>query len=200
MASDFISEQPAREASGPKPSKKLYSIPALLRDRAFAGKFETSTAACEFIYAPKSARLVNGKLELTGSLNLSSARGGKREVKDVRATLTASQGGLGAVPGAIMARALPNAVAGLPVTEATAAHGFVGVMYFRLSPINNKSLGVIPDFGKVQLNARMAPVNGTERELQIVYSDLVIAAYGERSDAGNAAAQVELLNRLLGQS
>ncbi len=200
MTSDFISERPARESSGPKPSKKLYSIPALLRDRVFTGKFETSAAAYEFSYAPKSASLTNGKLELTGSLSLSSARGVKREVNNVRATLKATQGGLGAVPGAIQSRASASSAAGLPLAEATGAHGFVGVMYYRIAPLDARSLGVSLDLRNVQLNVRLAPVSEVERGLQVIFSDVVAAVNGEKPDLEVALEQIARLNRLLSQT
>lgn len=199
MQNTFLSEEPARNAPGPKPSKKLYSIPALLRDRTFAGHFETSTGSYEFTYAPHSARLNKGKLELTGSLNIGAAGGAKRDVRKVRATLAATQGGIYGVPAAIVAR-LRSKTSALPITESTGPSGFVGVMYFRLSPINASAAGLNIDLSSVQLNARLAPLSDTEREFQVICSDLVAAAYGPQPNLSEAGRHLTALNRLLGQA
>ncbi|HWQ31592.1 MAG TPA: hypothetical protein VNQ79_01820 [Blastocatellia bacterium] len=199
MQNTFLSEEPARNAPGPKPAKKLYSIPALLRDRTFAGQFETSTGSYEFTYAPHSARLSKGKLELTGSLNIGAAGGAKHEVRNVRATLAATQGGIYGAPAAIVAR-LRSTTSSLPITESTGPLGFVGVMYFRLSPINASAAGLNIDLSSVQLNARLAPLSDTEREMQVIFSDLVAAAYGPQPNLSEAGRHLTALNRLLGQA
>ncbi|HZS10270.1 MAG TPA: hypothetical protein VFD58_35910 [Blastocatellia bacterium] len=197
----FTSEQPARNAPGPKPSKKLYSVAALLREREFAGRFETSTGVYEFTWAPKSATLGNGKLELTGNLSVKSSRGVKREVKGVRATLAAIQGGIGTVPAAIQARKRAANVpeSGLPGTESTGEYGYAGVLYFRLAPIDAKALGMTVNLSSVQLNARLAPVSATERELQVIFSDLVAAISRDKPDSEAAAEEIRKLNQLLGR-
>ncbi|HEX4946736.1 MAG TPA: hypothetical protein VFZ34_08740, partial [Blastocatellia bacterium] len=117
----------AKTAPGPKPAKKLYSIFALQRDKVFAGEFETATAQHKFTFAPKTATLVNNKLQLTGTFSL-----GTRKVENVTATLAATQGGLGAIPARIATRPI-DSTPGLPATEATGSRAFVGVLYFHLS-------------------------------------------------------------------
>jgi hypothetical protein len=49
----------------------------------------------------------------------------------------------------------------------------------------------------VQLNARLAPTSRTERELQWLFSGLVMAVLGERPDARAASAYAGEINRLL---
>ncbi len=196
MQNTFLSEESARNAPGPKPARKLYSIPALLRDRAFAGQFETGTGRYEFTYRPLSARLSKGRLALNGSLSIGAAGGTRHEIRNVRATLAATQGGIYGVPAAILARINP-AASSLPITESTGPRGFVGVLYFRLSPIAARAAGLNIDFSRVQLNVRLAPVSEIEREMQVIFSDLVAAAYTAQPDLSAAGKSLASLNRLL---
>lgn len=193
----YLSSQPARNAPGPKPARKLYSMAAVMRERSFAGSFETSRASYEFLYQPATARLANNRLELTGTLRVTSTRGVKREAGNVRARLASTQGGLGTVPSVIQQRA--RMTSSLPLTEATDESGFVGVLYFSLSGINARSLGLSLDLSKVQLNARLYPTSETERQLQVIYSDLVATVYGEKPDLELAQENLKSLNRLLAQ-
>jgi hypothetical protein len=192
---DFISQQAARDAAGPKPAKKLYSMAALMRGKDFTGKFETSTASYEFTFAPSAAKLNDDKLELTGNLSVSSGRGAKREAKGIQATLLSTQGGLGNIPVAIRARKRNNDKS-LPLTEATDVAGFVGVLYFRLSPINARTLGLTIDLSNVQLNARLFADNDVERQLQVAYADVVAAAYGDKPDNREALKTIAALNQI----
>jgi len=194
MKNDFISQQAARDAAGPKPAKKLYSMAALMRGKDFTGKFDTSAASYDFTFAPTIARLNDGKLELTGNLNVVSGRGTKREAKGVQATLLSTQGGLGGIPAAIRTRRRNNDKS-LPLTEATDVAGFVGVLYFRLSPINARMLGLTIDLSSVQLNARLFADNDVERQLQVAYADVVAAAYGDKPDTREAMKSIATLNQ-----
>jgi hypothetical protein len=180
----------AKTAPGPKPSKQLYSIFALQRDKVFTGEFETATGKHKFTFAPKSAQLANNKLQLTGTFSL-----GARKVTNVTATLASSQGGIGAVPGKIAARPV-DATPGLPPTEATGARGYVGALYFHLSPLNAAALGLTIDVSKVQLNGRLFPLNEVERELQVLFSDVVAATAHDPPDASAAAPPLAALNRI----
>ncbi len=184
-------EPSARTAPGPKPSKQLYSIFALQNGKTFAGEFETATSKHKFTFAPKSAKLVENKLILTGSLSV-----GKRILQNVSATLAATQGGLVSGPAKIAARPYPN-LSGLPITEFTDARGFVGTLFFHLSPLKSTALGLTIDMSKVQLNVRLFPVTDVERELQVLFSDVVAAAYGKEIDASVANVQVAGINELL---
>lgn len=196
----------AKTAPGPKPTKKLYSICGVQRGREFAGSFETNAGKYEFSFTPRAAKLANGKLELTGDFTVAATRGQKRQVKNVRATLASTQGGLGTAPPRILQRrpnlSLPvrTGPSALPVTEATDALGFVGAMYFRLSPLDARALGLTIDLSHVQLNARLFPTSELERDLQFFYSELVAAAYGKTPDAQAAAAHIDALNKIFAQA
>ncbi len=181
----------ARTAPGPKPSAKLYSIFALQRDKAFTGEFETSKSKHKFTFAPQSARLENGKLQLLGTFS-----SGTRKVPHVIATLIASQGGLGTVPTAINERPV-KMPSGLPLTEATEIRGFVGALYFQLSPLKASALGLAIDMSKVQLNARLYPTSEIERDLQVLFSDVVMAAYRNEAENNDAAKLVAAINQIL---
>lgn len=181
----------ARTAPGPKPTVKLYSIFALQRDKAFTGEFETSKSKHQFTFAPKSAQLANGKLQLIGAFST-----GPRKVENVIATLVSIQGGLGTVPDAISRRPL-KMPSGLPLTEATDLWGFVGAMYFQLSPIKANALGLTIDMSKVQLNARLFPTSDLERELQVLFSDVAAALYGANPNPQAATPFVAAINQLL---
>jgi hypothetical protein len=182
--------------------RKLYSIPALLRERVFAGEFESHGATYGCTFAPATATLVGGRLELTGRFAVRRPSGGQFTAANVKATLAATQGGLGTAPGrpeSFPARA-PSGQVGvtpeadrvapdaLPLTESTAERGFVGVMYFRLSPLDGRALGVPLDLSGVQLNARLAPTAEIERELQWYFSAVV---------AGGGDEYLTEINRLL---
>ena len=152
--------------------------------------------------------------------------GKSRQLTGVRATLASTQGGIGEAPvvhrellaataqgaktgtpdvqeaghpkGEEKAEAPPQPAGGTrPVTEATGPLGFVGVMYLKLSPLDARALGVAADMSAVQLNARLAPTGETARELQWLFSGLVMAALGERPDPRAASAHVDAINRLL---
>ena len=86
---------------------------------------------------------------------------------------------------------------GVPYTEATGRRGFVGVMYLKLSPLDGGALGVSADLHEVQLNARFAPTSAVERELQYLFSGLVMAVNGEKPDEKRASAFVEAINKTL---
>lgn len=180
-------------APGPKPAKKLYSIFALQRNKTFSGEFETATALHKFTFAPKSAKLVNNKLQLSGTFNI-----GTRKVENVTATLVSTQGGLGTSPSQIASRPIESSP-DLPPTEATGARGFVGAMYFHLSAINAKTLGLTIDMSKVQLNGRLFPTSEVEREMQVLFSDIVAAVSQKVTDANAAGPHLEALNRMLRQ-
>jgi len=178
-------------------ARKLYSAPGLLRGREFVGEFEAQGRAYQFTYAPAAAAVSGGRLELTGRFAV-----GRRAVENVKATLAATQGGLGVAPArprSFPARTPSDQVGVtpeadrvapdvLPLTEATAERGFVGVLYFRLSPLDGRALGVPLDLGGVQLNARLAPTSDLERELQWFYSEIV---------AGRGDDYLAEINRLL---
>ena len=85
---------------------------------------------------------------------------------------------------------------GRPTVESTDALGFVGVLYFQLSPLDGEALGIPLDVSKVQMGGRLAPIDDRARDLQLWFSDLVMAL----ADGSNKEAAEDALvgiNRLL---
>ena len=82
---------------------------------------------------------------------------------------------------------------GRPRVESTDTLSFVGVLYFKLSPIDNKALGIALDMSDVQLGARLAPTDDLARDLQLMFSDAVMAL--NSNDTALLTSSVESLNR-----
>lgn len=181
---------------------KLHSIAGVLRGRAFAGTFSLGGMDYAFSYQPEKAAIRERRLELTGSLTVidqrPNARVRPRQLRSVRATLVATQSGIGTAP---PRKKLPPDVytpgADLPVVESTGALSFCGVLYLKLAPLDGPALGVSADMSGVQLNARLAPRDDAERELQSMYSSTVDALYGKEPDESAASAAVIEINKLL---
>jgi len=194
----------AKPAAAAK-TAKVHSIAAMMRDRGFVGRFDVAGVSYGFIYSPARAAAAGGKLQLTGGLRVVRERSdihvAPRDLRDVRATLAAAQGGIGAAP---PRKKLPAAISparpDLPVVESTGSLSFSGVLYFKLSPLDGRALGVPADLRQLQLNVRLAPANDAERGLQAAFSSVVDALYGEDVDASSAEAAVSELNKLLGGS
>ena len=75
---------------------------------------------------------------------------------------------------------------GRPRVESTDALSFVGVLYLKLSALDNRSLGIPLDMSSVQLGARLAPTDDLARDLQLLFTDLVAAlevGSAEKSDS-----------------
>ena len=219
----------AKDAPGPMPAAKLYSIAGQMRGREFAGEFTTKGGKYQFTFSPTAAALNQGKLELTGTFTVSAARAERGQklppVTNVRATLASTQGGIGQTPERRQLLAgtaqtsqtatpeqkqtqagettkpapesAPPSASRLPETESTGSRGFVAALYFRLSPLDGRALGVPLDLGRVQLNARLYPTSDLERDLQWLFSALVEAVYGEPRDERAAAEYLAQVNRLL---
>jgi hypothetical protein len=85
----------------------------------------------------------------------------------------------------------------LPVTESTGPESFCGVMYFRLGPLDARTLGVTADISRLQLNARLAPDDDSARALQDLYTSIVEALYGGQVNEPLAAAAITEINKLL---
>jgi len=238
--SNLTDNPPASEAPPPQPQSKLHSIGGMLTGRVFTGQFNARGRAYDFVFAPTGASLNgDGKLELTGRFSANATRGGggvvggaasanARTMDNVRATLLATQGGIGTqisrrqllAAGTVqsgniatpqqkqeeakapeMKQGTPEPAAApasaLPVTESTDTLSFVGVMYFRLSPLNASALLLPLDLSAVQLNLRLAPVDDVARDLQFLFSDLIAAAEGAKRDEGAANTYVQELDRVL---
>lgn len=227
----FQRKRQGRGAVGARPApaaaRRLYSIHGLPEGRVFAGQFEAPGGSYGWEFAPASAELVGGRLQLTGRLRVRPPRGAERVAEGISATLASTQGAIGTSParrqlvrsttqtGNISTPTQKQEEAKAPetteapqepdqpsssrpfVTEATGPLGFVGVMYFHLQPLDGRALGVPLDLSRVQLNARLAPVDDTARDLLWLYSDLVAAAYVEKPDLRAAAESLGEINRLL---
>lgn len=179
-------------------SPKLYSIAGMLRNRSFAGGFSWSGSNYDFSYQPNKAQTAGRRLMLTGTLEIKSAKGNIRHrLENVSATLISAQGGIGNAP---PRKRQPPSVyeekAGMPVVESTGSLSFAGVLYFQLSPLDARKLGLAADLSKVQLNARLAPRNDVERGLQAAYSSAVDAIHG-KYDGDAASVAAGELNELL---
>ncbi|HVF86632.1 MAG TPA: hypothetical protein VM866_03540 [Pyrinomonadaceae bacterium] len=225
------SESPASAAPGPQPRTKLYSVAGLMNERTFTGNFNARGTTYNFSFAPTSATLNDKRqLELTGRFIVSARRGASRAVPDARATLIATQGGIGSSPTRRQALVAATTTSGniatpqqkqeeakapetkqepaapaapapspsaLPITEATDDLAFAAAMYFQLSPLDARALGLPVDMSRVQLNARLAPTSDFERDLHLLYSDVVAATGGEKINESDARRYVEELDRVL---
>jgi hypothetical protein len=203
---------------------KLHSISAVMREVGFEGSFTAEGIPYSFTYSPRKAAIVSAgslndrprprgssprpggvpetRLRLNGSLLVIDSRPFARvpshNLSNVRADLIATQGGIGAAP---PRKKLPPDIsppgADLPVVESTGALSFCGVLYFKLAPLEGSSLGVRADMSSVQLNARLAPRNDRERELQAAYSSIADALYGKETNVAAAETALGELNILL---
>jgi hypothetical protein len=70
---------------------------------------------------------------------------------------------------------------GRPEVESTDVLAFVGVLYFKLSTIDDRALGINLDLSDVQLGVRLAPTDDLARDLQSLFSD-VVSALDQKSD------------------
>lgn len=185
----------------PSRGQRLHSVAAVLRGRHFKGSFDVGGSSYGLTYAPASASVVGRRLQLVGRLTVKDSRGQTRTRDRVRATLVGTQGGIGSAPPrrqelTSVATATPQ----LPEVESTGPTSFCGAMYIHFEPLAGATLGVTADFSRVQLNARFAPVNDSERALQGVYSSVIDALYGKKVDARAAAIESSELNKLLRES
>ena len=203
-------QKQATAKAGAKPAT-LHSIAAMLRDRRFTGKFDLAGVSYGFTYSPAKASLTGGKIQLTGSLTVSpvgstsARRSGTavsaRTVRDVQAILLAAQGGIGTGPQRTKLPAdLPTSRPDLAVVESTGALSFCGALFFKLSHLDGRALGIPTELRQLQMNVRLAPVSDTERELQSAFSSIVDALYGKELDGASAEAAVGELNKLLAGS
>jgi hypothetical protein len=191
----------ARARAGAK-AAKLHSIAAKIRGRSFEGGFDVAGINYSFTYSPAKAAVTGRKLELSGVFAVidgrSNARVPPHSLNNVRAVLISAQGGIGAAPTRTnLPVDISTARPDLPVVESTGSLSFCGVLYFKLSSLDSRSLGVPAEMSPLQLNVRLAPVDDGERNLQGVYSSIVDALYGKNADDRAAAAHVSLLNKLL---
>ena len=180
--------------------RKLHSVHSLLIGREFIGEIEVGQKKHRFTYSPASIALSNGKVELTGRFTVKTA-GQIRKAEGVKATLLGTQSGIQNAPptpnGASdpMLGALRSGDA--PGTDATGSRAYVGVMYFKLSPLEGSKLGIPLDVSGLQLNVRLNPVDDTARALQFWYSVVVRSVLGDSPDGSLAARSLNEINALL---
>lgn len=159
--------------------RKLHSLHALPDGRAFTGKIEIGKARYQFTFTPQEASAPNGKLTLRGSVKVKPPTGSARTANQVTASLLATQGSIVSAPP--VPKSLPTALQleqptrSLPATDATDEQSSVGVLYFKLSPLDGRALGVPLDLSAVQLNARLYATAEVERDFQWLVSALVLA-------------------------
>lgn len=185
----------------PSRGSRLHSLPAILRGRQFKGGFEIGGLSYELAYAPARASVVGRRLQLQGRLTIKDSRGQTRSRERVRAMVVGTQGGIGTAPPrrqehTSVATATPQP----PEVESTGATSFCGAMYIHFEPLMGSALGVVADLSRVQLNARLAPVDNSERALQAAYSSIIDALYGKQIDTRAAAIEINELNKLLHES
>ena len=128
---------------------------------------------------------------LTGTLQTSQTATSEQKMEQEKGPETELQPGLHAFESPQFDES------GRPMAESTGPLGFVGALYLNLSPLDGRTLGVPLDLSRVQFNGRLAPTDDLGRDLQVVFSDVVAALYGDRTDERAANEQVQNLNRLL---
>ena len=199
----MIFTQTKRAAAAKSSARKLHSIHALLRERAFVGVIEAGALKYDLTYTPTAAAVKDHKLVLTGSIIVKTPTGKTATVNNVTATLAAAQGSISTSASKPRAFQLvtPSPFAadpqGQPLTDLTDARSALGVLYFHLSALDGRALGVPFDLGKVQLNGRLALIDQTARDLQWLFTQAHAALMGEKPDEQMAEPYVTELNRVL---
>ena len=82
---------------------------------------------------------------------------------------------------------------GRPRVESTDALAFVGVLYFKLSPIDSAALGIKLDMNDIQLGLRLAPTDDLARDIQMLFTDAVMALASQSREG--LSGSIEGLNR-----
>ena len=199
----FTQKKNAAPAKAATSARKLYSIHALLRERAFTGDIEVGRLKYAFTYMPNAVAIKNGKLELSGSFTVKSSTGKTATAENVTATLAGIQGAMATAskPAAfqlITPSPFPvDPQDGKPLTEYTDSRSAIGVAYFQLSALNGKALGLPYDLSRVQLNGRLAVQDQQARDLQWLLTQTHAALAGAKPEAQMAEPFVTELNRVL---
>ena len=127
------------------------------------GAFQIGASSYELAYTPSSASIVGRRLQLQGRLTVKDSRGQVRTRERVRATVVGTQGGIGAAPPRRQEHtSVATATPQLPEVESTGGTSFCGALYIHVEPLTGSALGVSADLSRVQLNARLAPVDESE--------------------------------------
>jgi len=133
-----------------------------------------------------------------GSAAGSQAGKQKATLRNVRATLVGSQGGLGTAPS--RTKRPPEVYAprpDVPPVDSSGSLSFAGVLYFHFEPLRAESIGLNADLSRLQLNARLFPADDRERTMQAAYSSIVDALLAKEPDQKAGAEAIEELNKLL---
>lgn len=159
--------------------------------RGRAGGERSATARARLVAIQGGIGSLGPRPQLEGGSDVATADQKQEEAKAPESRPRA------AAPPATGPAVAPSRPAGsLPVTQSTGPTAYTGVLYLRFDKLDGKALGVPLDLSSVQLNARLAPQNDTERSLLWLYSDLVAALDGE-SRAAAADRALKQLNRFL---
>ena len=191
---------PRKTANSQARARQLHSIHLLLRGEEFAGRLSSGTRTFDCRYHPVKGQIINGQLTFTGSFSVIGAGGSSRTIDSVTATLAAIQAGYGSgprPPARFQSDAQAAPASSSPNTENTGTRGYAGVIYFHLTPMDGRRLGLNLDLRKVQLNVRLAPVNDEERDLQWLLSAITASLLGESRDETRSMGYLEELNRQL---
>lgn len=181
----------------PTVDRKLHSIALIMDGSSFSGPFDVGQQAFQCKFKPASASIENGKLVLTGTLDLTGRDRRLRRQASVRATLAAIQGAVNgrAIPPVEFATRPqpPQQQPATPSTEFTNDEAFAGVMYLHVASLKAPVLGIPLDLTKVQLNCRLYPDSDLEREIHWLYSSIATSLLTEPKDEAAAAKLVEPL-------
>lgn len=180
-------------------ARKLHSLHVLSQGRDFMGRIEIGRVAYQFTFAPQRATIDREQLVLTGNVIVRTANSQPRTAPNITATLLATQGSITAPsPYPLWLSETPKPKApDVTLTDWSNEESSVGVLYFKLAPLDGRALGVPLDLSALQLNARVYPTSDFERELHWVFSALAIVTHGETKNAATAASYLKELNRVL---
>lgn len=180
-------------------ARKLYSLHVLPRGRDLLGRIEIGRIAHQFTFAPQRATIDRDLLVLTGNVIVRTANNQPRTAPNITATLIATQGSITAPsPYPLWLSETPKPKApDVTLTDWSNEESSVGVLYFKLAPLDGRALGVPLDLSALQLNVRFYPTSDLERELHWIFSALAIVTYGETKNAATATSYLKELNRVL---
>lgn len=183
--------------------RKLHSIHVLPNGREFTGEIVSGGSTYSFTFSPTSASIMDRKLVLTGSVKVKSPRGGQRSVDKIDARLLGTQGSILSPPqpprtlDSSLKRPTTASHDLLPITDAVGDLASVGMMYFKLSSIDGKALGVPYDLRSVQLNARLFPTSEVERDLHWLYSMLIELIDRDGADTKSTNGYLNAINKII---
>jgi hypothetical protein len=179
--------------------RQLHSLHVLPNGRDLVGQIEVGRAAYQFTFKPQRADINNDQLTLNGSVIVRTANGQSRTAQNVTATLLATQGSISAPsPYPLWLSETPKPKApDVTLTDWSNEESSVAVLYFKLTTLDGRALGVPLDLSALQLNARFYPTSDLERELHWIFSALAIVTHSETKNATIASRYLKELNRVL---